>query len=84
MRETGSRTIKKGEEMATQNHSPLVQLFRRLFGFPEGQPGSCACSSGSAAGEGASREEKKGNRDSGGGGDAQAGSKEVTAGCCGN
>ncbi len=30
--------------MAAQARNPIVKFLRSLFGFPEGEPDSCACS----------------------------------------
>jgi hypothetical protein len=58
MRETGFETIEKGEKMASPSQRPFARFFRSLLGFPEGKPGSCACSGESAAAEPAPREKE--------------------------
>jgi len=80
-RETGLRSFEKGEEMATQSRNPLSKFLRSLFGFPEGEPGSCACSGEPVAAEQAPRE-KPADRCC----EKQNGpgiSVQPTAGCCG-
>ena len=45
--------------MGTQSSNPMTRFFRSLFGFPEGEPGSCSCSGDPAAAEAAQRVKDK-------------------------
>ena len=71
--------------MASQTKNPLVRFFRGLFGFPEGEPGSCTCSGDTASAERESRkEEKAANREGSGHKPAPEAASQSAGGCCGN
>ncbi len=70
--------------MASPSQNPLLRFFRGLFGFPEGEPGSCTCSGETTAAEIKTPEKGKAAEPEGRGNkDAREASTRSAAGCCG-